>query len=165
MIVNNFLVLLQFHFCETSVSYNKAFCVLGYSVILPFHTFPFHCSLFTVHRSLFSELKVSYFAACSQKESQKPDTCVQNKKESTRLYAFFEVFLVNITNKIICIHYASSMSLLFVILRSLKYTFIIHRWFKYFIRYPFFSIYDETGSVLNRIDLDVSSASFNNHQK
>lgn len=163
MITYNFLVLLQFHFCETSVSYNKAFCVLGYSVIPPFrHSILFP---FTVHRSLFSELKVSYFAACSQKESQKPDTCVQNKKESTRLSAFFEVFLVNITNKIICIHYASSMSLLFVILRSHKYTFIIHRWFKYFIRYPFFSIYDETGSVLNRIDLDVSSASFNNHQK
>ena len=140
------------------------FRLFRHSAVPPFHTFPIH-SMFTVHRSLFSELKVSYFAAFSQKESQKPDTSVQNKKESTRLSAFFEVFLVNITNKIICIHYASSMSLLFVILRSHKYTFIIHRWFKYFIRYPFFSIYDETGSVLNRIDLDVSSASFNNHQK
>lgn len=139
------------------------FRLFRHSAVPPFHTFPFHCSPFTVPSSVNWKYGILRLA---RKKNRKNRTLVSKiKRRAHACLHFLKFFLVNITNKIICIHYASSMSLLFVILRSHKYTFIIHRWFKYFIRYPFFSIYDETGSVLNRIDLDVSSASFNNHQK
>ena len=57
LIINNFLISLQFHFCEIFVSHNKAFRVVEYSAIPPLHH--------SIEWRNPVELNVSYFGPCS----------------------------------------------------------------------------------------------------